>query len=202
MEHTGKRIRETRLRRGWTLHELSARCGLSTTFLSQVERGRSSLSIVSLSAICGALDIPAASLVSTNRPSSAVTRAAHQPTIEVPSSPVTYRWLSGFFRERQIEVLVGKLPPRVLASACCARRRGVRLCSGRGTVSVRGGGGVRACPGRQPSYPCSGLPRIPDTSRDWTKVLWSLTQQCIEWHNQMRSAALEVHDRRTEPFAK
>src|SRR4030042_645109 len=55
MESVGKRIRDLRTEKGWTLKELASKCELSTSFLSQVERGLSSVSITSLHIICQAL---------------------------------------------------------------------------------------------------------------------------------------------------
>jgi len=54
----GQGVRVLRQCKGWTLEELSSRCGLSISFLSQVERGLSSLSIPSLHSICEALKVP------------------------------------------------------------------------------------------------------------------------------------------------
>ena len=54
----GKGVRALRQHKGWTLEELSSRCRLSISFLSQIERGLSSLSISSLHSICEALEVP------------------------------------------------------------------------------------------------------------------------------------------------
>lgn len=47
MKDIGGKIRALRRQRGLTLEEISARWGLSVSFLSQVERGLSSPSVVS-----------------------------------------------------------------------------------------------------------------------------------------------------------
>lgn len=57
MIDVGQFIRSLRTSREWTLRDLSQRCNLSVSFLSQVERGLSSLTITSLDAICGALGV-------------------------------------------------------------------------------------------------------------------------------------------------
>jgi len=62
MDVVGERIRVFRRGKEWTLEKLSASCGLSVGFLSQVERGLSSLSIVSLRAISEALGVPLSEL--------------------------------------------------------------------------------------------------------------------------------------------
>ena len=53
----GKRIRRQRLGLGLTLKEVGARAGLSVTHVSEVERGRSSPTIVSLTQIAEALGV-------------------------------------------------------------------------------------------------------------------------------------------------
>ena len=54
----GQGVRVLRQCKGWTLEGLSSHRGLSIGFLSQVERGLSSLSIPSLHSISEALKVP------------------------------------------------------------------------------------------------------------------------------------------------
>lgn len=116
MDDIGARIRTARKQRGWTLDTLASKSGLSTGFLSQVERDLTTLSIVSLSAICRVLNIPIESLFSSNRPigeaPSAVTRADQQLHIQIGGSPITYRYLSGQLPDMPIEeLLIAEFPP-------------------------------------------------------------------------------------------
>jgi len=67
MRDVGEKIRAPRWQSGLTLEEVSARCGPSISFLSQVERGISS--------------------------TSTVTKAADQPQIRIANSAVSYRYL-------------------------------------------------------------------------------------------------------------
>jgi transcriptional regulator with XRE-family HTH domain len=115
MNELGVRLRETRIRHGWTLDGLSERCGLSPSFLSQVERGLSTLSIVSLSAICAALDLPIETLFSSSGPldqrALRVTAADRQLLIRIGDSPVSYRYLSGQLPSSPIaELLIAEFP--------------------------------------------------------------------------------------------
>ncbi len=117
MDDIGARIRALRKDRGWTLEALASRSGLSTGFLSQVERDLTSLSIVSLSAICRALDVPIESMFSSNRPiderPSLVTPADQQLHIRIGGSPISYRYLSGQLPDAGIEeLLIAEFPPR------------------------------------------------------------------------------------------
>ncbi len=116
MDDIGANIRALRKAKGWTLEALASRSGLSTGFLSQVERDLTTLSIVSLAAICRALDVPIQSMFSSNRPigeiPSAVTRAAQQLHIRIGGSPISYRYLTGQLpAERIEELLIAEFPP-------------------------------------------------------------------------------------------
>jgi len=116
MNDLGDRLREARARLGLTLETLSEHSGLSTGFLSQVERGLSTLSIVSLSAICRALDLPIAELFSASGPldreAPRVTRSVEQLQIQIGDSPIAYRYLTGQLPDLPIrELLVAEFPP-------------------------------------------------------------------------------------------
>lgn len=117
MDDIGARIRAVRKEKAWTLDTLASKSGLSTGFLSQVERDLTTLSIVSLSAICQALNVPIESLFSSSRPigeaPSAVTRAGQQLHIQIGGSPITYQYLSGQLPDAPIEeLLIAEFPPR------------------------------------------------------------------------------------------
>jgi len=94
---------------------LAEKSGLSPGFLSQVERGRSTLSIVSLSSICKALGLPIETLFSSTGPvdhqTPTVTRADQQLTIKIGSAPVSYRYFSGQLPAEPVrELLIAELP--------------------------------------------------------------------------------------------
>ncbi|HLZ53688.1 MAG TPA: XRE family transcriptional regulator [Verrucomicrobiae bacterium] len=58
----GTRLRELRLRRGWTLQELAARSGLSKPFLSRLESGNRQASIAAVLTLSRVFDVSLASL--------------------------------------------------------------------------------------------------------------------------------------------
>jgi XRE family aerobic/anaerobic benzoate catabolism transcriptional regulator len=60
----GRRIRDTRLARGWTLRELAERSGVSPRFLGQIESGRANLSVRRLADLAEALDLSPSTLLS------------------------------------------------------------------------------------------------------------------------------------------
>ncbi len=116
MEDLGPRIREARTQRGWTLGTLASESGLSPGFLSQVERGLSTLSIVSLAAICRALGLPIESLFVSSGPlhqrAPVVTTADRQLQIRIGRSPVAYRYLTPQLPNAPIdELLIAEFPP-------------------------------------------------------------------------------------------
>jgi len=57
MKEFSKKIKNLRLKQGKTLKRLSEETGLSVSFISQVERGESSIAITSLNKISEALDV-------------------------------------------------------------------------------------------------------------------------------------------------
>ena len=59
----GERIRELRLKRGYSQESFADHCGVHRTFMGTVERGESNLSFHNLARIAGALGVPIAKVV-------------------------------------------------------------------------------------------------------------------------------------------
>jgi XRE family aerobic/anaerobic benzoate catabolism transcriptional regulator len=59
----GRRVREARVGRAWTLRELAERSGVSMRFLVQLEAGRANISVRRLAEIACAFEIPATALL-------------------------------------------------------------------------------------------------------------------------------------------
>lgn len=118
MDHIGAHLRRIRQERGWTLETLASRSGLSTGFLSLVERDQSTLSIVSLSAICHALDVPMDRLFTSSgplrEPAARVTKAGRQLLIQIGDSAVSYRYLTPQLPASPVEeLLIAEFPEGV-----------------------------------------------------------------------------------------
>ena len=121
MTGIGKFIRSQRKLRAWTLQELAGRCNLSVGFLSQVERGISSLSILSLNAICEAFEIPISDLYAnfagpsdeggTSEGASEIMKVDERSNIQISAGSIRYQFLSGEFPERKFEIVIGEIPP-------------------------------------------------------------------------------------------
>lgn len=121
MKKIGIKIRELRKRKKWTLEDLSSRCGLSVSFLSQVERGNSSLSLVSVHNLCQALNIPISEMFTESEDDLQkeekeafipVTREDDQLIVQIGYSPISYRYLSRVkLPGRTLEALITEFPP-------------------------------------------------------------------------------------------
>jgi len=121
LSEVGWRIRSIRTRERMTLRSLSAACGLSVGFLSQIERGLSSFSISSLRSVCQALDVSLADvLVMSNGPGnailvdprhSAITKSDNRPHVSLSDSSIKYRFLSAGFPGRRFEAVIGEMAP-------------------------------------------------------------------------------------------
>lgn len=186
MEDIGRRVRALRQRKGWTLQELSDRCGLSVSFLSQVERGLSSLSIVSLYAICDALGVPAPDLLAEPKKSSPVLRASDQPSIHLPNVSVVYRWLSGEFSGRVIEVLIGEFPPGYQHPL--APHEGEEfgyVLEGRLVLRMESDEHVLG-PGDSYHFPATIPHGYKTSEQEGARVLWALTQKFIKRWAEIR----------------
>jgi len=184
MDDLGARLRTARVERDWTLEMLSERCGLSPGFLSQVERGQSTLSIVSLSAICHALGIPIATLFSADRPfdakAPALTRASEQLHIRIGTSPVTYGYLTSQLPSDPIvELLIAEFPPQT--APCASHHEGEEfgyVLSGRLVVTVgphtytlNAGDSYRIASSEEHTYA---------TQRTKARVLMAVTQRFVD----------------------
>ena len=53
---TGMRIRQARRQKGWSQEELAKRCGISLSFMGNIERGSRSMSLETFVRVCKVLD--------------------------------------------------------------------------------------------------------------------------------------------------
>ncbi|MBB4704081.1 cupin domain-containing protein [Sphaerisporangium siamense] len=121
-EAVGARMRRFRKERGMTLRGLSTRSGLSIGFLSQVERGISSIGLTALNGVAAALDRSVADFFDGDPPSGdedkvtrlpfhfTLTRRAEAAT-EYVSGQQTYRMLSSRGPHLVLEPLLVRIAP-------------------------------------------------------------------------------------------
>lgn len=114
MEDIHNRIKALRVERSLTLKEMSDQTGLSLSFLSQIERGASSLSISSLKKISDALGIHINYFFQEEEETQhfVVRSDEHHPFTTTKGSQI-YTRLTGKFINRRLEPLKVTLPPRM-----------------------------------------------------------------------------------------
>lgn len=111
MEAFGQRLRMLCKRKIWMAGKLSSYCALSVNFLSQVERGVSSLSISSLYAICKALEVPVTCFTSSTGNSPILRAGQPCSRIHFQDSQVTYNLPSGPMPGRVLDALIAEFTP-------------------------------------------------------------------------------------------
>ncbi len=100
--------------------QLAAQCACSQSFLSQLERGLTSISIPVLGTVCEALSVSLsqffAGLEDASRapvvtdPLSSVIRAQEQVGINLSKAAIKYRFLTRDLPERGFDIVVGEIP--------------------------------------------------------------------------------------------
>jgi transcriptional regulator with XRE-family HTH domain len=120
MVSLGVRIRELRKAQDLSLAQLAKRCGCSTSFLSQLERGLSSISIPVLGAVCDALSVSLSQFFSgleaddgegaVKDPLSSVLRVGEQVGINLSKAAIKYRFLTRDLPLRGFDIVVGEIP--------------------------------------------------------------------------------------------
>lgn len=106
----GERIRGRRQELHLALGDLAEQTGLSTSFLSQVERGLVNPSIESLSTIAEALDVPLFLFFVDDDHEKLVAQQDEYRKLTLPNTRFEYE-LIWFGPDRSMEVLVGRLQP-------------------------------------------------------------------------------------------
>jgi len=171
-----------------TLRHLSAACGLSVGFLSQIERGLSSFSISSLRSVCQALDVSLADvLVMSNAPGnailvdprhSAITKSDNRPHVSLSDSSIKYRFLSSGFPGRRFEAVIGEMAPGSHSEPHTHEGEEFGYVLDGGIVLVSDEGRHELGPGD--SYHLMGyMPHACDAGEDGAKVLWVQTARYV-----------------------
>lgn len=106
----GERIKSRRKAMGLTLQQLADLSGLSAPFISQAERDLTTPSLVSLLALAKALEVEIDHFMVIPDNAEIVHRADAPKLIEI-DSPVVYHDLSSRIENRQLDVLLMRIPP-------------------------------------------------------------------------------------------
>jgi transcriptional regulator with XRE-family HTH domain len=111
MDEISKRIRDLRKQHNLTLKDLSEKTGLSVSFLSQVERGSTSLAITSLKKIADAFDVPITDFFENYANQNFVVKVEEQKAFRIEGSNAEYTRLGGAFSGRALEPMLVSLDP-------------------------------------------------------------------------------------------
>ncbi len=111
-EELGQKINDIRNSKGMTLKDLSEKTGLSVGFLSQVERGLTSIAILSLKSIADALDTDLSVFFAPPKKNrSLVLRSYEQESFQYENYSYILSNLSGDMKDRNIEVMLVTILP-------------------------------------------------------------------------------------------
>jgi transcriptional regulator with XRE-family HTH domain len=118
MDGIGSQVRSLRRSRGLSLARLAEASGCSQSFLSQLERGLTSVSIPVLEAICGALCVSVSEFFASledlspalRDPVSSVLRASDQVAVNLSKAAIKYRFLTRDLPEQGFDIVIGEIP--------------------------------------------------------------------------------------------
>lgn len=114
MENIHKKIKNLRLENEMTLKDLSERTGLSVSFLSQIERGSSSLAITSLKKIADAFNIHITYFFEEIENHNYALHKEEQKPFKLEGSDIVHARLAGKFPDRKMEPMMVTIPPNKL----------------------------------------------------------------------------------------
>lgn len=116
IKQIAQEIRRIRKSKGITLKDLSEETELSISFLSQIERGVSSMTITSLKKIADALGVTMQDLVSVDENQQFTRKKDSQMVMRLEKSFPKYIPLSGKFKGRKLEAVILKLEANHITS--------------------------------------------------------------------------------------
>lgn len=107
----GQRIRKRRQMMSMTLQELSKACGVSVSYLSQVERDNAVPTLGTLAEVAAALDVGIDHFIAAPRQVDSVTRAGTRPRFSVSGNSVAYERIGTDFPGHELSSFVLNIPP-------------------------------------------------------------------------------------------
>jgi transcriptional regulator with XRE-family HTH domain len=125
--HVADAIKKRREQLGLTLRALASRSGVSSSMISDVERGTKSPTIATLSALAEALGVPLSALVDGVAPSSGrihVVRASDRPEVVDATSGASRNSFGAPLAASKVEFLSYAVPPHTVAGPFAAHASG------------------------------------------------------------------------------
>jgi transcriptional regulator with XRE-family HTH domain len=113
-QRTGRALRELRISRAWPLRRLASASGCSASFISQIEQGKTSPSLVSMKRICRSLGLTVAEFlqISEGRTEAKVIRAGAPSTMVYKWPRAVLRYLLPPSEQSSFSILVLEMPAR------------------------------------------------------------------------------------------
>jgi transcriptional regulator with XRE-family HTH domain len=175
-EHLGRTLRALRKARGLRLADLASESGLSASFLSQVEQGRSDISVGRLMRLAQALHVRMTDLVELPPPPERPFVPADERIVLPPPSPgVTIELLAASVSEGPTYA-IATLGPGVTAETRRYRVPGqehfVYLINGRATMEFVTGPEITLKAGDSISYLSDDYRRMTNLHRGPTSIIW------------------------------
>lgn len=106
----GKQIRSLRRAKGMTLKQVAAQAGLTASFLSQMERNLSGVTLSSLASVAQALDVPLQDIVTLPAQTSPNTHQGKREEYTIEGKNLHYERISTSFQGSSIHSLKIKIP--------------------------------------------------------------------------------------------
>jgi transcriptional regulator with XRE-family HTH domain len=106
----GMRIRALRKQKGMTLKQVAAQAGLTASFLSQMERNLSGVTLSSLASVAKALDVPLQNIVSLPTQTTSDTHQGKRQEYSIEDKNLQYERISSSFPGSSIHSLKIKIP--------------------------------------------------------------------------------------------
>ncbi|MCM3568103.1 helix-turn-helix domain-containing protein [Neobacillus mesonae] len=106
----GAKIRILRLAQKLSLKELSERSGVSTSMISQIERGTTDPTLTTLYKLCKGLEVSISSLLESDEDSTHIIRKNNRRTLRFPQSHSQYQFLTPI-SEGTLEMIMIYLEP-------------------------------------------------------------------------------------------
>ena len=179
MQKIGQRIKSFRKLKGYSLTKFAQELGLSLSYMSQIENGKSNISVAMLIEIAKVLELPSISLLldNTPKPDVEIIRAAERTTYIRNGGNATIDVLFAT-ENRQLEATIIHLPKDVENTRKPEVHRGDEFCyviQGRATVYLDERGSFELTAGDVIYYPSDIPHKWKNTGQELCEILIACT---------------------------
>jgi transcriptional regulator with XRE-family HTH domain len=111
--HIADRVKQLRIRHGWSLEELAGKSGVSRAMISKIERRQTSATAALLSRLGGAFDVPVSDLLGPPQRHGVLTRKEERSSWRDPATGFLRQVVSSPSAGSAVEVVEVELPASV-----------------------------------------------------------------------------------------